>query len=376
MNNVIIVTADRQRLRRYTASIIGGNVMKRIRLSPEVRLINKNIRSFKDEEFYQESIKAYGSSMKGSIIEGGRRIVAHDESCHMAKFGPGNLILSELNKDQSIMIVTGIPQERLRLGVFYWGCIEAPVLSSSFDYGNRDYEILRDSGYVVERRINIDYRNKSIGDVFYDAYIEPYYEDYSQYKYLNVDTGVMYGEDYKITNDSMAMMLMNVLPVPVSSVPIEEVLKFREERKDEFDKFNCMVDRYQEVLNGSGSPQEEIKFISCKICEALRAIDTTMEESKIKRWFASRKLFMKEPVVRAEDLMGIGAGVAIDSVFGECGFPTLISVALATVSVFVGIKKTELAFDIEGLSCVVSGVNEKMLHKIDVVGVDGGEDIV
>lgn len=109
--------------------------------------------------------------------------------------------------------------------------------------------------------------------------------------------------------------LYNSLPIPTAEVSLEDILFFKEKRKDELLEFRSLMDNfYLELLKSGDSERAMVAYIE-EIQRKIVELDKVMNESKIKRLKESVKIkFDLKEAVRNTFIGGFG-GTSL-------GFPT------------------------------------------------------
>lgn len=123
--------------------------------------------------------------------------------------------------------------------------------------------------------------------------------------------------------------LHNVLPSPKQNVPIDKILKFKRERKDELLLFRNEIQNFQSELS-KAEDQAQVMDISVSFSERIirevNNIHKTMSESKIDSQFGSLQTFVKMGV----PTLLTGMAGPILSEMGIAQIPVELSVAAAS----------------------------------------------
>lgn len=125
--------------------------------------------------------------------------------------------------------------------------------------------------------------------------------------------------------------LFQCLPIPSEEVSLEDILLFKEHRRDEFLEFRSLMDNLYLEIIASGDPYRvKLKNIE-QIQRKLTEISTIMGESRLKRLLGNLKI-----EVNVSDMILKTAGaVGAANLFQ---FPVGLSAALGFASSFINVK--------------------------------------
>lgn len=103
--------------------------------------------------------------------------------------------------------------------------------------------------------------------------------------------------------------LYDAIPVPGDDVPLEDILRFKERRRDELIEFRIHLDElYQSVLQAGNVPSAKSAAIA-KLNMSISAIEKTMSEGNIRKLVGSLKNTFQS------DFSGVvGAGLAVGAI--------------------------------------------------------------
>jgi hypothetical protein len=134
--------------------------------------------------------------------------------------------------------------------------------------------------------------------------------------------------------DTIRVALANTLPVPDAGVPVQEILKFKQSRKDELVELHDSIDElYFEVLN---SPDQGLatKKAVLRLQSAIQNIDKISHE----RFKKTRKYNLSvELNLNGKDIIAGASAGALIGFFGG-GFQIPITVAIGAVVPMIKIK--------------------------------------
>ena len=162
----------------------------------------------------------------------------------------------------SISSVGGLDPSELRFSLLYWDKFVFPG-SNVFSSGGGDDEQFLISAGVLQKPI-YTFLGGSIASIVFDTYIRAFTD------LENREPGVWslsQGEKSLFINNSTANLiddsglsleLIRAIPVPAADVPLNEILEFKEKRKDELMMFRAHID--QLVLEIQTSPARTDAF--------------------------------------------------------------------------------------------------------------------
>lgn len=142
--------------------------------------------------------------------------------------------------------------------------------------------------------------------------------------------------------------LYKAIPIPKKSIPLEEILNFKEKYNDELMTLRlCLSAMYDEIIR---SP-DQIYTKSIKLSQLVKAIDdlhNSMDSHKVmkNKFLASKKIVLRTDF---SDLIGaIPAGYGIYEGMNHLGIPSPLSMLLASLGAFIkiGIKENKIIEDI------------------------------
>ena len=142
--------------------------------------------------------------------------------------------------------------------------------------------------------------------------------------------------------DTIRVALVNVLPVPDEAIPIEEILTFKENRKDELSELHESIDDlYIEVLNSPDKGLATSKAVH-RFQSAIQNVDKTSNE----RFKKTRKYdFSVELNLNGKDIIAGASAGALFGFFGG-GFTVPLAALLGAVVPMIKINaKVNYAFE-------------------------------
>lgn len=108
--------------------------------------------------------------------------------------------------------------------------------------------------------------------------------------------------------------LYDMLPVPSADTPLDDILTFKDKRKDELIAFRCYLDEINEAIISAKDVPRAKNMQLAKLELALKDIDKTIRESGIKRLTTNLKHVINSDF---SGIFGVGLGFAgISSLIG------------------------------------------------------------
>lgn len=234
--------------------------------------------------------------------------------------------------DSGVTIKTmNIEPTHLRQYLLYWDKVDFPE-SKMIHFGDSpETAYLKEVGFLQRSIINLQMSGK-----FADVLLKGQYEAYNQnnkvqpgsWSIAQPNSKLILNENTALLKENLELEFYRCLPVPTSSVSLEDIIKFKERRKDELLEFRELVDNiYLETLNSDDTERARVKNIEL-LQRKIMEIDRVMSESRIDRFLGSFKVEIDTTQVLKNTLGAIVAGKAF-------GFPLAISGAVGFASSFL-----------------------------------------
>ncbi|HDY7983644.1 DUF6236 family protein [Vibrio vulnificus] len=133
--------------------------------------------------------------------------------------------------------------------------------------------------------------------------------------------------------EAIEIELYNMLPVPCVETPLEDILEFKVKRHDELVAFRGYLDEmYQQILGAADIPRARNTQLN-RLEQAIRDVDKTMKESKIKVFADS----LRSVLSGLDGIVGTGLAVGTTVAASAIGTTPLIA-GLSGAAVIAGIK--------------------------------------
>lgn len=147
--------------------------------------------------------------------------------------------------------------------------------------------------------------------------------------------------DFYNNSESLAaeVELYGMLPIPAKDVPLADILEFKTKRADELIELRMYLDELnQEIINSVDIPRTKSTTM-LKLEKSLKDIDTTLDESKIKKLYGNLR-----HVINHESFGGVAFGATAASTAGFY-FPDnhLIQATAAGVGLYFSIRPFQIS---------------------------------
>lgn len=204
----------------------------------------------------------------------------------------------------------GPSQEDIRKYLLYWDEIDYPDNNFVSIGADPDIQFLISSGVATRTRVQFQGSMLSGNGEFFLMAQQAAFE-----KHDNETPGLWslaqlsHTPYFANSTPTIAIeyQLWNTLPVPTADVPLNEILEFKEKRKDELLALRIYLDEmYQSVSSATDIPRATNLEIS-KLGLALGEIDRTLDESGISKALASLRGYISGEFT---NITGTGLGAA------------------------------------------------------------------
>ena len=138
-------------------------------------------------------------------------------------------------------------------------------------------------------------------------------------------------DKFKEKKKTLQIELINQLPVPNKNVSFEELLRFKENRKDEFKKLHNTIDSmYLEILN---SPDYEIT--KKKIFHELNQDIINIKKVSKEKWHTTFDFSMNYEFSLKDLVLNSGGGVLFDKMMGTFPIGTVTAALTSAIDIKV-----------------------------------------
>ena len=205
------------------------------------------------------------------------------------------------NEGTSLVTKVGVSDELLRKYLMYWD--EIHYVDSSFfsplDLNQPEYKLLAEEG--IFKSIIIDFKHNGNLDPFTIAASKELAQ-IEYYNQINTSNNKMLfsiaqsGNILSLMNqnpikvDTLELSIADFLPIP-TNCSIEEILTFKEKRKDELLAFRVRLNEFTKSINKENFTKEELVHLEEKIILSLSDIHRVMDESGFQKVLQTMKTY-------------------------------------------------------------------------------------
>lgn len=242
----------------------------------------------------------------------------------------------EITNDGGINIVNSdIDAIKLRQYLLYWDKLDFPDNNFISIGGSSEIDYLKDVGVLQRSKHILQSFSSSAGVLYSQIQLETLKnnneKESGKWSIAQPNSKLILNEESCVLTRNLEVELYESLPVPTSDVSLEDVLFFKERRKDELLEFRHLMDNlYLEILDSGDFERARLKNIDqlqLKIIE----LDRVMSESRITRLLQNVKIELDYSQVVKNT---VGAAVAGNAF----GFPVGLSGALGFASSFIKVS--------------------------------------
>lgn len=233
----------------------------------------------------------------------------------------------------------GISPEELRYYALYWDRVVIPS-NNIIQVGLVDEEIYLGCG-LIERPL-VEFKLSGLIDVA-GAIVESQMRMAQSLILSDTDvdwvihqvgTKLVVPEKYSDVKKSLRFDLINLLPVPIESVEIPDILEFKHRRADELNSLHDMIDSiYMDVLKSPDIELSKRKSVS-ELKKSIQAIEVVTEE----RWKKTKKFdySVNFNLEGGKLAGGLAAGATFD--FFSSGMSVPIGTIIGSIGSILSVK--------------------------------------
>lgn len=191
------------------------------------------------------------------------------------------------------IISTSIDPVKLREYLLYWDKIDFPCNNAVYIGLSPEEEYLENTGIL--KRTKFDFKGGLIDSkVFIDSQLDAFYKNNKisgeVWSIAQPTNKVILPKDKSVKTRCIEVELYNCIPVPNSNVTLEDILNFKEHRKDELQEFRTLMDEtYLSILN---SPDQDFSMNTSieRLKSKINDINRIMDESIIEKVLRNTKI--------------------------------------------------------------------------------------
>ncbi|MDM5197872.1 DUF6236 family protein [Fictibacillus enclensis] len=191
------------------------------------------------------------------------------------------------------MSISQIDPIKLRQYLLYWDKIDLPQSNIISFRNTPEIDYLQNVGLLKQTRLQISLSG-AMTEVFLKGQISAFKMNNEVEKGCwtlgqeNID--LVLPKNESVLDRGIELNLYNSLPIPSPEVSLEEIIHFKEKRKDELMEFRFLMDHFYQDLIKSVDSERAMETYLQKIERNINAIDRTMKESVKKRLLGNLKV--------------------------------------------------------------------------------------
>ncbi len=186
------------------------------------------------------------------------------------------------------------PQE-LRQYVLYWDKIDFPTNTFMY-FTTPEVDFLEKVGVLQRSRFGMpsSFNSSELGNIFSNMQLAALKNNNEKgdgkWSLSQPNSKLFFDYKNSVQCKHLEVELFNSLPIPSASSSLEDILAFKERRKDELLEFRLLMDNLYLELIKSGDTETAIDVYIRNIQRKIKEIDNVMNESKIKSFRDSVKI--------------------------------------------------------------------------------------
>ena len=198
-----------------------------------------------------------------------------------------------IEKNKMIVRNSNINQGKLREYVMYWDQIDFPI-NQILHFGDTpETEYLIKAQVMKRSKINLQ-MNGELVELFLKGQLEAFRinnnENPGSWALAQSGSELVLPKSSTIMTRNLEIELYNCLPVPRLDVSLDDILNFKEMRRDELLEFRQLIDDiYKEIIDSGDQERAFVKNIE-NIKRKIIEINKVMDESRLSRASKSLKI--------------------------------------------------------------------------------------
>lgn len=235
-------------------------------------------------------------------------------------------------EDGYLKIGPGLDSEKLRQYVLYWDKIDFPNNNLFSFSGTPEVDFLIQEGIMQRTQYRFDNvvpTLETIVDIYTNmqhiTFIENNKREKAAWSMAQPNRELILNKDLGLNTRVLEVNLYNSLPIPSAENSLEDILKFKDRRRDELEHFRFLMDGfYQNLLKSGDSERAMLSYLE-EIERQINAIKKTMNESFLKTLWKSLKARYDVSEMMKNGAIGTIGAMSLD-------LPVLTSGLLGAVS--------------------------------------------
>lgn len=244
--------------------------------------------------------------------------------------------------DRGVSISRNISNQDLNYYLLYWDKIIMPT-NNLFHLAIQNEDEIIKTGILERPRVQFSSWSSKNQDASYDPFVIAQSmvankliseDNTTDWTIHQMGEQIVVGNEQKKEFNSIKLELQNCLPIPDQAVNFQEILEFKEKRKDELVALHSTIDDlYLDILK---SPDVDFEKRKC-VSELSNAIQNLETSSKEKFSAISKYNFTTELNINGKDIaLAMGGGAAFD--FFTTGMNIPIGTVLSGLASMIKIK--------------------------------------
>jgi|SRR5690625_48784 len=203
----------------------------------------------------------------------------------------------------------------LRQYLLYWDKIDLPI-NNIIGFGDSpEIKFLKNEGVMQQTNIKI-LEGGEVADLHLKAQLQALeinnQKDKGRWTLGQENIDLVLPKNNFIKSDGIEIDLYRSLPIPTTETSLEDILKFKDKRKDELLEFRYLMDTfYLEIIKSGDSERAMIASVD-RIQKKISDIDRVMNESMFSRIKGNLKVNIDLKEVTKNTLLGITGGLHFD----------------------------------------------------------------
>lgn len=199
----------------------------------------------------------------------------------------------------------------IRNYLLYWDMIDFPI-NNIIGFGlSPELEYLKSIGKLKQTKVNV-MLNGEVADLYVKSQLIALNQNNKinsgcwSLGQSNID--ILLPKEEVVMDRSIEVDLYKCLPIPTADVHFDDILYFKDKRKDELLEFRLLMDNFYLELIKSGDSERALASYTQKVQLKILEIDKVLNESKISRFIGSVKIRFNLKKAISNGLIGGAVG--------------------------------------------------------------------
>jgi hypothetical protein len=222
----------------------------------------------------------------------------------------------------------------LRQYLLYWDRLDFPDNNIISIGGSPEIEYLQEVGILQRSRVTAAGRWE-VGEAFLwcqmEAFKENNHKEPGSWSLAQPNNKLVLDKASSVQTRNLEVELYQSLPIPSEEVSLEDILLFKENRKDELLEFRFLMDNiYSEIIESGDPDRTKLKSIE-QLQRKIVELNMVMNEGKMKSLLGNLKIEVDVSKMVEKTAIGIGLGTIFN-------FPVGLSGVIGLASSFIQVK--------------------------------------